>query len=270
MRYSPVAFLLCLLLMSFMQQDTVISPVANFSFQRGEVLEFKMFYSIFTVGKGYAKIHPNYYKLNNRDCFKVDVFGKTVGMVDWVADVDDHWGSYVDTLSLMPYQFYRRIREGNYKRDEWTNFEHEKKRIEVKVLDNKTGKLKEPKYFETQGPVRDMIAGFLYLRTMDLSKTKVKDTIAISGFFEDTFYNLRVLYMGKDVVKTKAGKFRAIKLVPIMPDNKVFDGENSVTAWFSDDANRIPIKINASMFIGSAGVELTSFSGLRNPPNQIK
>jgi len=270
MKYSWVAILPVFFLMAFVQQDTVVLPVANESFQRGEVLEFKMFYSFFTVGRGYAKIHPNYFKMNERDCFKVDVYGRTVGMVDWVADVDDHWGSYVDTVSLMPYQFYRRIREGNYKRDEWTNFEHEKNRIEVKVLDNKTGKLKDPKYFDTQGPVRDMIAGFLYLRTLDLSNTKVKDTLSITGFFEDTFYNLRVLYMGKDVVKTKAGKFRAIKLIPIMPDNKVFDGENSVTAWFSDDANRIPIKINADMFIGSAGVELTKYSGLKNSPSLVK
>ena len=40
---------------------------------------------------------------------------------------------------------------------------------------------------------------------------------------------------------------------PVMPQNKVFDGENSVTAYFSDDKNRIPVKINAEMFIGSAG-----------------
>ena len=57
---------------------------------------------------------------------------------------------------------------------------------------------------------------------------------------------------------------------PVMPKNKVFDGENSVTAWFSDDKNRIPVKINASMFIGSAGVELTGYSGLKNPLNLVK
>jgi hypothetical protein len=115
-----------------------------------------------------------------------------------------------------------------------------------------------------------MVAGFLYLRTLDLSKTKVGDTLKISGFFEDTFYTLNIIYKGKDIVKTKAGKFRAIKLVPIMPNNKIFDGENSVTAWFSDDGNRIPVKISADMFIGSAGVELTGYSGLKKPVNLVK
>jgi hypothetical protein len=49
-----------------------------------------------------------------------------------------------------------------------------------------------------------------------------------------------------------------------MPDNKIFDGENSITCWMSDDGNQIPVKVQAKMFIGSTGVELISFKGLRN------
>jgi hypothetical protein len=54
-----------------------------------------------------------------------------------------------------------------------------------------------------------------------------------------------------------------------MPPNKLFDGENSITIWFSDDKNFIPLKVSANMFIGSAGVELTAFQGLRNPPGLV-
>ncbi|HEY3403720.1 MAG TPA: DUF3108 domain-containing protein [Ohtaekwangia sp.] len=244
--------------------------VRNDSFSRGEVIHFKMTYGIFTVGKGSAKIAPTYYKINNRDCFKVDVFGKTVGMVDWVADVDDTWGAYVDTAALIPHQFYRKIREGRYKKDEWTNFDQVNKKIEVKSMNHKTGKMKDPKRYDAPSNVRDMIAGFLYLRVMDFSKIKVGDTIPISGFFEDEFYKLGIIYKGKEVVKLKVGKVRALKFQPVMPKNKMFDGENSVTAWFSDDKNRIPLKIDAEMFIGSAGVELVDYSGLKNPLNKVK
>src|SRR5690606_40087783 len=104
----------------------------------------------------------------------------------------------------------------------------------------------------------------------DLSKTKPGDTLVVKGVFEAPFYSLDVIYEGKDVIKTKAGRFRAIKVVPVMPKNKVLDGENSVTAWFSDDRNRIPLKISAQMFIGSAGVELTSYSGILNKVNLME
>lgn len=251
--------------------EGVFSPRRNTSFQRGEVLEFKMTYGIFTIGRGSARIDNNYYKLNNRYCYKVSVFGETVGLVSWVASVDDQFGAFIDTSALIPHQFYRKIREGHYKKDEWTEFDHEKGKIVVKTLDNKTGTLKEPKTYEFSPETRvwDMIGGFLYFRTIDFSRVAYGDTLTVRAFFEDEFYNLRVVYRGKDVISTKAGKFRAIVLKPIMPDNKLFDGEDSITIWFSDDKNCMPLKIKAEMFIGSAGVELTGYSGLRNPTSKV-
>lgn len=273
MRRLPFAILLFLVICGFVRDEgsDIYAPVRNDSFGRGEVLDFKMNYSIFTVGKGSARIHPNYFKFNSRDCFKVDVSAKTVGLIDWVADVDDYFGAYIDTAALLPHQFSRKIREGSYKKDEWTYFDHANKKIQVKTLDNKTGKMKDPMFYDApQHQVRDMIGGFLFLRAMDLSKTRKGDTLAVSGFFEDEFYRLRLIYLGKDITKSKAGKFRTIKLMPLIPKNKIFDGENSVTTWFSDDKNRIPVKIDVQMFIGSAGVELTNYSGLKNPVNLVK
>jgi hypothetical protein len=266
--YGLVMFLL---LAGFTAERNDLYPrVKNESFMRGEVLKFKMTYGIFTVGRGSANIHPNYFKLNHRDCYKVDVFAETVGLVNWVSDVEDQFGAYIDTASILPQMFYRRIREGSYRKDEQTFFDHEQKKIKVRTADRKTGKYKDPLFYDAPEQVRDMIAGFLYLRIMDFSKIKVNDTISVKGFFEDEFYNLKIIYKGKDVVKTKVGKVRTVVFKPVMPDNKLFDGENSITAHFSDDKNRIPIKIDAEMFIGSAGVELTDYSGLRNPLNLVK
>jgi hypothetical protein len=270
MKKLAIGMIIFLILSAFVSdQIETYQLVKNSSFTRGEEIHFKMTYGIFSVGKGSAKIHPDYFKVNGRDCFKVDVSGKTVGMVDWVADVNDQWGAYIDTAALIPHQFYRKIREGRYKKDEWTNFDQEKKKIEVKSLDKK-GKMKEPKYYDAPTQIRDMISGFLYLRVMDFSKLKVNDTVVVTGFFEDEFYKFKIVYKGKDHVKLKIGKVRALKFVPVMPDNKLFDGENSITAWFSDDKNRIPLKIDAEMFIGSAGVELVSCKNLKNPLNIIE
>jgi hypothetical protein len=245
-------------------QEMKLPQVRNESFKRGEVIEFKMTYGFFTVGRGTARIDHEYYKMNDRYCFKVDVSGKTVGMVDWVADVNDKWGAYIDTAALVPHQFYRKIREGRYKKDEWTNFDHNNRKIEVKAI-GRDGKAREPKYYDAPHEVRDMIGGFLYLRIMDFSKLKANDTVTVTGFFEDEFYKLKIVYRGKETVKLKVGKVRALVFTPVMPANKMFDGEDSITAYFSDDKNRIPLKIDAKMFVGSAGVELTGYSGLKNP-----
>ena len=159
MRSLLVTLFLIFILCGFSsERNEVYVPVNNESFARGEVIHFKMTYGFFTVGKGSVQVHPQYYRINDRDCFKIDVRGKTVGMVDWVANVDDLYGAYIDTAAIVPHQFYRFVRQGKYSKDEWTNFDHVNKKIEVKTRDNKTGKLKEPKYYDAPAQVRDMIA----------------------------------------------------------------------------------------------------------------
>lgn len=271
MRKWISGFCIMFLLTAFSSERNEVHPyVKNESFTTGEVLHFKMTYSFFTVGRGTAQIQPKFYKLNNRECYKVDIYAKTVGMVDWVSDVNDQFGAYIDTASLLPHMFYRKIREGRYKKDEQTYFDHPAKKIKVVVADKNTGKWNDPISYDAPTSIRDMVGGFLYLRVMDFSKLQIGDTVTISGFFEDEFYKLKIIYRGKETIKTKIGKVRTLVFKPVMPKNQLFDGENSITAYFSDDKNRIPIKIDAQMFIGSAGVELTGYGGLRNPLNLVK
>jgi hypothetical protein len=264
-------YFLILVLSAFISksQNLFLPKVKNESFRRGESVDYKVTYGFFTVGRGTTRIHPEYFKLNDRYCFKVDVHGKTVGMVDWVADFDDKYGAYIDTAALVPHQFYRKIREGSYRKDEWTNFDHQNKKIEVKTI-GRNGKMREPKYYDAPPNIRDIIGGFLYIRIMDFSNLKVKDTVSVDGFFEDEFYKMKIVFRGRDVVKTKVGKIRALVFSPVMPENKLFEGEDSITVYFSDDKNRIPLKIDAKMFVGSAGVEITGYSGLKNPLNIVQ
>jgi hypothetical protein len=254
----------------FGDQENGYPPIKNESFKKGEMLHFKMTYGLFTVGRGSAQVYSDYSTMNNRPCYKVEVIGRTVGMVSWVKDVDDRFSAVIDTASLLPHVFTRTLREGNYKKDEETYFDQPGKKISVRVKDKKTGQWKTPKNYEATGPVLDMIGGFLLLRNMDLAQKKVNDTLLVPGFFEDAFYKLKIIYKGKKTIRTKIGRIRCLVFKPVMPKNELFDGENSITAYFSDDKNRIPVKIEAEMFIGSAGVELTDHSGLRNPLNLAK
>ncbi len=245
------------------RKDFVV--VKNTSFGTGEVLEYRVNFGFFTVGKASTVVEKSIYTKNDRPCYKVDAYGETLGFVSWITKVNDQWGAYVDTAALVTHVSYRKIKEGNYRKDELITYDHDKQEAAVKVRNKKTGVYEEPKYYKTPDNVRDMVAGFLYLRVIDFNKNYKKgDTLAISGFFEDTPYNMKIIYDGKETIKTKVGKISCHRLVPIMPDNKIFDGENSITCWMSDDGNRVPVKIQAKMFIGSTGIELTGFKGLRN------
>lgn len=67
-------------------------------------------------------------------------------------------------------------------------------------------------------------------------------------------------YLGKEKIKTIFGKkTKAIVISPILPDNKIFSGKDAIKAYFSDDGLRLPLKVKASLWVGSAEVDLVEY-----------
>jgi len=238
-------------------------------FKRGEFLEYKATFGFFTVGNGTFQIQNTLHRVKDRICYKLDAYGKTSGLVDWLASVDDHWGSYVDTASLVTHIAYRTLREGRYRKNEVAYFDFEEDTIRVKDYDFEQNKYEEFKPYGMKEVTREMMSGFLYLRTVNFDQLNKGDTVEIYSFIEDTFYDFKIVMWGREDLKTKAGKFKSVKFIPVMPDNNTFEGEDSIVAWFSDDENKIPLKVEAKMFIGHAGIELTNFENLSKPPRLI-
>ncbi len=245
-------------------QEIKMGETQNDIFALGEELTYKATFLGMTAGKATARVDKSYHKILGHHCYKIDVFGETSDWISWITKVKDNWGAYLDTTHLLTRSSYRVIREGRYRKNEWVTFNQETQKASVQVVDKKTGQYGEAKHFNIPENAADLVGGFMHLRFFDFDHTKKGDTLSIKGFFEDTSYTLKILYKGKDVVKTKIGKIPCHELVPIMPDNKLFDGDNSITVWISDDKNKIPVKMSAKMFIGHTGIELVSFRGLKN------
>lgn len=245
-------------------QKKEVPVTRNYSYGVGEELEYRVHFGMFTVGKAITRVDKAYHKYNNKTCYKVDAYGETSDWISWVAKVNDNWGAYIDTTSLLTQMSYRKLREGKYRRDEEAIFDHDNRKVEVRVKNRDTGAI-ESKTFDVPEKAKDLVAGFLFLRIVDFSKVSVGDTITISGFLEDASYDLKIIYSGKEVIETKIGKVPCLRIRPVMPKNSLFDGENSVLCWVSDDKNRVPVRLQAKMFIGNTGLELIRFRGLRNP-----
>ena len=265
MKYLIIGIVLVVALCGFLASRQKTIPVTkNIAYGTGEELEYKAHLAFFTVGKGITRVDHKLHEINSRTCYKVDAYGATSDWISWVSRFDDNWGAYIDTTTLGTQLAYRKLKEGSYRRDEIVNFDQEKNKVEIRVKNDNTGVYDEPKVYDGPKNAKDLVSGFLFLRIVDFTKVPKGDTITISGFLENAFYNLKVIYIGKEVINTRVGKIQCLKLRPVMPKNSLFDGENSIACWISDDLNRIPVKIQAKMFIGSAGLELISFRGLRN------
>jgi hypothetical protein len=259
---SILLFLFVFTLFSFIPgPEKEYRVLKNTSFSRGEKMSFRLHYGIFNAGRADFEVHPDLYKVNNRTCNKITVFGRSVGAFEMIVNIRDTWGSYMDTTSLISQRSYRDIKENNYVLKEYVNFFPLEGRAHVE----RHRKGIHHNDYQIPNNIHDIISGFYFLRTINYNELKVGTIIKIDAFFENELYDFTIRYDGLDNVKTKFGKTKAIKLTPIMPENSLFEGKNSITCWLSNDENRMPLKVRAKMFVGSVDIDLESFSGLRNP-----
>jgi hypothetical protein len=242
--------------------------VKNANFRRGEKLTYLAHYSFLNAGVSTVYLDPQVHMVNNRACYKVDITGKSVGLFAAMLRVNDTWQSYIDTSAMIPHKFYRNIEEGKYRKKETVIFDHFNRTANVRYKVNEDPE--KTQQHKIAMNAQDMVSGYYFLRTLDFTKRKINDTIGIDGFFEDKNYNLKIKYLGKEKISTKVGKMNTEVIAPIMPGNDLFDGKDAIKIWISDDANRIPVKIKAKMFVGAVELDLTNYENLKAPLNFVK
>jgi len=257
----PLFILFALVLSGFVIKDN-LRIIRNESFSGGEVLKYKIHYGPITAGEATIDVSPKLHRINGRMTYKATVTGKTSGSFDLITKVRDTWQTYMDTAALVPHRFYRNIQEGSYRKNETIDFDHYNNTAVVSVK-----RKSDPRKTTThtiQENAQDLVSGFYYLRTIDYTNMKEGDKFIIPGFFDEENFNMEVTYKGRETVETKAGDIKAVKLVPTMPENEVFDGKNAVSVYISDDKNKVPVLIQAKMFIGSIKVDLYSYRNLKH------
>ncbi len=247
-----VAFLLFLITVSF-------TPQKERAFGVGEWFKFRIHYGI--VNAGYATLEIKEDTKNSKKVFHAIGRGYTTGMTKLFFKVDDDYESFFDKETGNPYQFIRKIDEGGYTKNQEGFFNQASDKILVKDYKNKT-----EKSFEVPENVQDILSTFYYLRNHpNIDKLKTGESIAIDMFFDDETTKFKLKYIGKEDLKTKFGTIPTMIFRPYVQAGRVFKEQESLTVWISDDDNKMPIRIKASLAVGSIKADLDGFKGLKYP-----
>ena len=260
---------LLLLCAAWSQPDTA-EPVRfwpNASFRAGETIRYKVHYGVINAAEATVETASSLERVANRPCYKATVSGHTTGSFDFFLHVKDQWRSYIDTASILPLRSSREIEESKYRKKEVVDFDQA--HDVVNVLQTHT---KEPiRYtFKVPNNVQELVSGFYYLRTLNYDHMKVGEVIHMGGFFDESTFNLDVTFRGREVIETKAGTLRVLKLVPKMPTNRIFRGEEAIKVYLSDDRNKIPVLFQAELFVGAVKVDMYKYEGLKYRLNMAK
>jgi hypothetical protein len=231
----------------------------NTAFSAGETTTFKVFYTLGVyIAAGEATFNINQENLNNKAVYHITGQGSTYGFYDGFFKVRDKYESYIDTASLQPVKFIRNIYEGGYKKYENVTFNQQ---TNTAITNNGV--------FKVPNCVQDVLSAIFYARNIDFNKYKTEDKIPFSMFLDNETYNLYIRYLGKETIKTKYGKFRAIKFKPLLIKGTIFEGGEKMTVWVSDDANHLPLRVESPISVGSIKVDMMNYRNLRYPLSSL-
>lgn len=234
--------------------------IDNKAFKPGEKLIYRLTYGFMDAGEATLSVDETDKMVRGRKLWRVRGIGKTISAFEWFYKVNDRYESYIDSEGLFPWLFVRRVDEGGYLiNQDYTFYQHQNK------VDNGAGKK-----FDVPNMVQDMISSFYYARTIDYSKAKVGDKFMVNIFLDDELYPTQIKFLGKEVVKTRTGKYRCLKFAPVVQEGRVFNSEEDLTIWITDDGNKIPIMAKANLKVGSMKMHLVRWEGLSNPMAEVK
>lgn len=248
-------FLSFLLLVFALSSSAQIEYLNTSSFKAGETLKYKLKYGFFTAAEATIQVLATDVKFNNKPTYHLLAQGSTSGSFDIFYKVRNRYDSYIDSENYTPYLYTENIRENKYRRNDKARFYQDEKKVV-----GKKGTFKS-----TVSQTFDLVSAYYFTRNLDLSGIKVGDKITIHYFLDDEITPLTIEYFGKETVKTSLGKIECLKFSPSIRPGRVFRKDSRLFLWISNDANRIPVKAQADVLVGSINMEIASATGLVKP-----
>jgi hypothetical protein len=232
----------------------------NQAFQAGESITYRVYYTLAGVyiAAGEATFNCALEDLNGKSVYHITGEGKTYSFYDNFFKVRDKYESFIDTSDLQPLKFIRNVNEGSYKKYENISFN----KVTNTAITNSG-------VYKTPDCIQDVLSSMYYARNIDFNKLNPDDKIPFNMFLDNQVYHLYIRFIGKEVIKTKYGKFRAIKFKPLLLKGTIFEGGEKMTVWVSDDANHIPVRVESPISVGSVKVDMMDFKNRRSPLSSL-
>ena len=179
--------------------------------------------------------------IKNQDILRIEFKAKSRPSLKYIFPINDKIIIDVDLNTWQPLKVEKKIREGSYKQNSLSTFDH-KNNIFIYKKDT----------IPYGGEIFNPYSLIYYFRTLDFSsdenyKIQVVDNKKVTPlkFFTDK----------KVEVETAFGKFYANKIWPKKINGEPFKNAGKITIWISDK-DKLPIIINLKMKFGSLNLEL--------------
>ena len=231
-----------------------VKKVNNNAFTYGEQLSYHIHYGVLSGGMAYFEVDDKPQTVNNRNVYYIKVHGKSAGMVDVLFKVRDEYESYLDADALLPWKSTKKVKEGGYTDSDFIIYDHQNG-----VATSRRGKI------NIEDQTRDIISAIYYARSTDMTNARPGDEFPVNFYLDGKNYQLRFKFIKREDISTEVGTFRTLVVKPQLIEGRVFKDSEALTLWVSDDENKVPLRAESSLFVGSIRADLVDFKNLKNP-----
>lgn len=231
-----------------------INQINTGAYTSGEVLEYDISYGFYTAA--YASLSVSDSVMFGVKTNHIVAYAETKGFSDYLFSIRDTYETFINPLTNLPVFSVRNLKEGRYKH--YNEVSYDRKKSTAKSL--KSGVLPIP------NNIQDILSVFYYARRFDFNDNlKLYQHLIYQSLFSDKLFEIIVKYQGIESVVTKAGTFSCYKFTMCERKDDKIETQDNMNFWVTRDANRLPVKVEFEIVVGSFVVELSKYSGLKTP-----
>lgn len=214
-------------------------------FRAGETLTYNVGWSTyFTAGTATVRVQERRPLAGGRAAYILVAEGKPGSVLSRLYDLYYKAETQLDTRTLLPTTASVFSKEGSRTRVKTTHFKGAGRTADysVKTTNLTTKQLTVPPY------TQDLLAAIYVLRALPFKQGDSMNMPVTSG---GDVYRARINYGGVESVKTDAGTFQAWKVAVHAVDQNGQPAARALNLWFSNDARKLPVKIEAGLAVGA-------------------
>ena len=218
----------------------VYPPSPSYRFPNGQTYVYSVEWHMFNAG--IARVTMEAVGTQQR----ITAVADSLGVVNLMYTVHDRWESYFDPRTFCSQKIVKHAEEGKRRRDSDAQFDYARHKLVRTDKDLRTG---ESKRIESDIPscVTDVVTGFYYLASQSLAVGS-SYTFPVNDAGKTTDVAAQV--ETTEAVKVPAGTYQAVR-ISAQPISGPLKGKAKVAAWFSKDANHIPVQMRAKLGWGT-------------------
>ncbi len=238
-------FIIAIILLSAMSLSAAV-------FMDGEKLTFNVKYGIVNAAEATLEARTSVYQ--GTPVWYLTTNARTHNFFDKFFKIRDRVESWWDKESLLPYKFSKNLQEGRYRQHRVHIYDHARRRTTYQRWSFRENRFENS---EMDMPIdaQDILSAFYYVRSQPL---QVGKSVMVNITADGRNMPTEVLVHRKEKVKSIFGEVECLVIEPMLKGEALFKQTGNILIWVTNDAFKIPVKLESKISFGSFTATLVS------------